>query len=228
MNLDRGLLRAVVFSLLLLGIVLGAELVQVGASAPGAAASQGDGSANLRKAKGPFGSFPLSKDVPGHREATLREGNFYGTRWGAFVSRASAASDARLNPCLTVSRISVVGEYGLSSGCSALAPEAGSEGVPSYRLLGVAGGKDRSEPATFFGVLVAPEVVKTTVEFEPGPPMTRKAQLLGDRKRQEAAVVPLRYVAFVVHRDVCVKRIVGFNNLGESVIDARYDECPLK
>ncbi len=225
MNLEKRQ-RSFAFYLLLLGI-LAVCLMQLGASASGAAGSQA-GRANLRKAKGPFASFPLSKDVPGHRVATLREGNFHGTRWGAFVSRASAAPDARLHPCLTVSRISAVGEYGLSSGCSVLAPEAGSEGVPSYRLLGVAGGNERSEPATFFGVLVAPEVVKATVEMEPGPPMTRKAQLLGDRKRQEAAVVPLRYLALVVHRDVCVKRIVGFNNLDEPVIDAHYDECPLK
>jgi hypothetical protein len=126
-----------------------------------------------------------------------------------------------------VSRISAVGEYGLSSGCSALAPAPGSEDPPLYRLLGVAGGKEVSEPATFFGVLVSPEVVKATVEMEPGGTVTRKPQLLGDRKHREAAVVPLRYLAFVVNRDVCVRGISGFNDLGEKVIDAIYDECPL-
>jgi hypothetical protein len=58
--------------------------------------------------------------------------------------------------------------------------------------------------------------------------MNLKAQLLGDRKRHEAAVVPLRYVALVVHRDVCVKRIAGFNTLGEQVLNADSDECPLR
>jgi len=176
----------------------------------------------------PFGSFPLWKDVPGKHLALLREGKFKGTRWAAYVSRVGHARKYRRQPCLTLSRISSVGEYGVASGCARLVPERGrSHTLPLYRLLGIAGGSDGSEPATFLALLVAPQVNEVSIEVEPGEPITHKAQLLGRSKQKKASVAPLRYVALTVPRDVCVKRISGTGPLGEVLFDAKSPECPL-
>jgi hypothetical protein len=186
----------------------------------------GGASARASRAfRSPFEGFPLWKDVPGERFAPLREGNFRGTRWAAYASRRGRGRRYREQPCLTLARISRLGEYGLSLGCAPLAPGPHAE-APLYRLLGVAGGGDKAEPASYFAVLLAPQVVDVTIEGEAGYAITRHAELLSRHKQVKAAVPSLRYVAFVVPRNLCVEGIIGFGREGETLLETSPAECP--
>jgi hypothetical protein len=73
----------------------------------------------------------------------------------------------------------------------------------------------------------ASNVTKVNIEVEPGRSITRKTEYLSESQSKKAHIARFRYVAFAVLRDVCVKHITGVDRLGEVLINADGNECPL-
>lgn len=172
--------------------------------------------------------FPLQHEVPSRYFAVLREGDFHGTQWGAYIYADGAGDDSSQRPCLFLARITAGGIFGDVEKCGALAPAEGSGGIPVYALLGRSEyiGK-RAIEETVLAATFAPSVVKVRLQVEPGKAIVRHTSILDKPRQRKGRVAPLRYMALAVSRDICVKRITGYDRTGRVIVNADTTECPL-
>jgi hypothetical protein len=177
-----------------------------------------------------FRSFPLWKDVPVRRFAVLKEGeNRRGTRWGVFAfRRPGSRGKGRDMPCLLLSRITASGLYGISSGCGPLAPSSGLHSLPVSVGNGLAYSKTPGGPfseESFHAMTFAPEVSGVRVEVAPGPSVGLMTKYLSVKKSKKSHLAQFRYVTFSLLRDICLDSVTGFNDDGDVVLDADFNEC---
>lgn len=222
LDMIAGLSRASRLCHYLIGIGVAAVL----ACSSGVGASQqayADGAAR--------GEFPLWIEVPGTRFAVLDQGQLSnGTKWGSYISRFGAGKASSEHPCVTVAKLSAIGEFRSASDCGTLIGSSadGSE-VPVYTSISltyqnVIGGPVRSETvmALSFDRSVA-RVVMTSVS---GARIGMHTRLLNKRQRRKSGVGPLRFVALALMREVCVEEVQGYNFQGEELFSARPEVCP--
>jgi hypothetical protein len=75
------------------------------------------------------------------------------------------------------------------------------------------------------GLLFAQDVVRVRLELRPGPSQTHKTRLLNTVQASKSGLVPFRYLALGIARDVCVARIVGFDADGVQILDQSRSAC---
>lgn len=167
-------------------------------------------------------TFPLWRDVPVRQFAALRQGNFRGTQWGAYIFRDSGhGGDSRHGICVDLSKITDGGVHGNVLKCGPVVPRQGE--LPVYALIGRSGPTSES----FVSMVLPLEVSSVRLSIEPGPDIVRSAAVLGDRRQRKAHVGPLRYVAFALRKDICISSITAFDRFGRTVLDGITGECPL-
>jgi hypothetical protein len=175
-------------------------------------------------------AFPLWKSVPTRAFATLGTGILHGTHWAIYAFRGSQKTNARTSPCLVVAHLTKDLRYGSSVECGSLAPALGSDVAPVYTLFGSSYRRRANGPVigeTFLGLSVASSVRSVTLTVEPGKSIFRKTRLLSAQQGTKAHLMQFRYLAIAVPRNICISHIAAQDFLGNVVIDADGNECPL-
>lgn len=178
-----------------------------------------------------YDAFPLYKDVPGESFARLGEGKLSdGTRWAAYASRGIRANKGRMEPCLSVARITRFGEYGNASQCGPLAPDGSGSGPPPV-YVSISGSYDTKPGGKVIGESVNALSFKTSVEkvaltFSTGDVLTRRTKLFNSKQRAKAHLTGFRYLAIGMQRDICVTSVTGFNHLGAVILQEDTSGCP--
>lgn len=169
---------------------------------------------------------PLWKDTPGAAFAVLGSGEMYGGQWGVFASKGRGPASS---PCLTVATIDYRGLYGNASGCGVPAPGAEVEAPPVKPLIGrtfqLPSGRVVEE--TFTAMSFRQDVSTVRVETGSGGIFIRPTRLLSIQKAVKAHLHQFRYVVLALRKNVCVNHIIGFDEVGNVLIDADGEECPL-
>jgi hypothetical protein len=172
-----------------------------------------------------FADFPLWKDVPANKFATLSEGrNRLGTRWALYAYRGRSAT----RPCILLASITRLGKYSSSFGCGWLAPRGGPNIPPvtvgsSNSIFGHNGKGARAE--SFFAMTASAESVQVDLGIEGGGTVGTSAKYLSPRQARKAKVVRFRYVAFVRPYAACVDDVIGYDGLGNTLFSASLNEC---
>lgn len=173
-------------------------------------------------AGGAFDGFPIWKDVPAGRFATLKEGKApNGTRWGVFAYRAGA----REKPCLLVSRITAFGAYGLSTGCGALVPSGDAESQPVVASMEERQRIGAPAPMAFYGMTFAPGVVRVELSLSASEMVSRRTRKLSRAQSKKTGLSGFRYLALRLEPGGCLNGIRGFDRDGNVVLVASLDEC---
>ena len=170
-----------------------------------------------------FDAFPLWKDVPVKAFAVAAEGRVRGTRWAAYVFRGTPSREGGKRPCIDVAHISANGAYAYSIECGPLAPAQGADVPPIFALTGGSSGSGVGE--SIIGMTLAPEVVRVRLELGSGMSITRPTAYLSSRQSRKAHVVRFRYLAVGLAQDVCIRRVIGVDEQGRTVLDAATGEC---
>jgi hypothetical protein len=176
-----------------------------------------------------YASFPLYQDVPGRSVAVLGEGTLSnGTRWGAFASRRGTARGRSENPCISVARITRVGQYTTASQCGPLAPRGRSK-TPAY--VSISGSRNNKPGGHFTGEGIGamsfdPAVRRVSLIFSSGSSEMRRTALFNPKQRAKTRLVAFRYVTYGMQRDLCVASITGYSESGTVLVDAETLACP--
>lgn len=175
-------------------------------------------------------SFPLWKAVPSKSFATLGDGMLHGTHWAVYAYNGVKGKESRHKPCLVVAHITRNGAYGSSTECGPLAPSLGSSVPPVYTLFSTSyryGSHGPQIGETFIGMSIRANIANVIIEVEPGASITRSTRYLSEAQSKKAHLVRFRYLAVALNREVCVRRIVAKDLIGNSVVNADTGECPL-
>jgi hypothetical protein len=174
-----------------------------------------------------FADFPLWKDIPATKFATLSKGrNRLGTRWALYAYRGESAT----RPCILLGSITRLGEYSSSSGCGWLAPRGGPSVPPvsvgsSKSTFGRDGKVVRAE--SFFAMTASAGSVQVDLGIKGGGTVRVNAKYLSLRRARKARVVRFRYVVFVRPYAACVDDVMGYDRLGNIFFSASLNECAL-
>jgi hypothetical protein len=195
-------------------------IVALGAAVGVVAASTASGSRDLTE----HSRFPLWRFVPTERFSSLAEGYLGGTQWGTYVY--SAGKHERNRACLTLAKIT---EYGLAGNAGDCADVTGTVNrIPAEALIGAAYKEEVGGPIFeegFLGMLLPRSVVRVRLDIGSGIQLVKRTQYLGKRRQKKAGVPALRYLAFAVHRNLCIDGITGYSSTGRKVLDQRREEC---
>jgi hypothetical protein len=181
----------------------------------------------------PFRDFPLWREVPVRRFAALKEGeNRRGTRWGVFAYRRPLAqtAGAREMPCLLLSKITDQGQYGTAGACGSLAPSRGRSALPVSVEMGLSYRTRANRPFThefFVAMTFAPVVRQVRIEVAPERFMTFETRYISARQSKKARLSRFRFIAVSLPLELCVGDVIGFDAVGEVVLDADFNECSL-
>jgi hypothetical protein len=176
------------------------------------------------------GDFPLWIEVPGDSFATLDHGQLpNGSKWGSYVSRVGAGSTNSKHPCVTVARLSAIGEFHSASDCGPLAGSSDAGREPVYASISETyqnrvGGPVRAE--TVMALTFGPKVVRVVMNLASGDEMAMHARLLSRRQQRKSGVVSLRFVALALQREVCVVGVTGYDSSQAELFTASTDLCP--
>jgi len=218
-----GLSRASRLRHVLIGIGLAAVL----------ACSSGVGAAQQAHAdRAARGDFPLWIEVPAARFAVLAQGQLPNeTKWASYISRYGRHRASAQRPCVTVARLTKIGEFQSASDCGILigSSVASEPEVPVYTSISltyqnVVGGPVRSE--TVMALTFGPEVTRVVMNLASGGEMAMHTRLLSRRQQRKSGVAPLRFVALALMREVCVVGVTGYDNRQAELFSASTDVCP--
>lgn len=177
----------------------------------------------------PYRDFPLAKDVPGKSFAILGEGALPDkTRWGAYASRVGAGNLGREHPCISVARITQLGEYGHATSCGPLAPGGRPQKVPVNLLI--AGSYNNKPDGPVIGESVGAlsfdlSVWKVVLGLADGNSVVRHTKIFNAKQQAKTRLPKFRYVAFAMQREICVATISGYTRSGKLVLDAETQLC---
>jgi hypothetical protein len=181
------------------------------------------------QASNPFNSFPLGRDVPGGRYATLDEGVLPNeTRWAVYASRLGKSKAASQAPCISVARITRSGRYGNGSRCAPVAYSGPSE-PPVYVAIAGSGETRPGGPVvgeTVMGLSFSTNIVRVELYYASGGRMLRHTRLLNPKQQRKTRLAAFRYVALGMLRDVCVASVKGFDVTGAVVLERPTEVCP--
>jgi hypothetical protein len=173
--------------------------------------------------------FPLWIEVPGSRFAVLNEGQLgNGTQWGAYISRLGKRSAGFERPCITVSRVTRIGEFNSATDCGVLISEAKPD-LPVYASISLTYRTAPSSPVraeTVMGLTFDPVVAKVILKSADGGQITTRPLLMSKRQQKKSHLPPLRFVALAMQRSVCIKNVVGFDGRGAEIFTAPTGVCP--
>lgn len=179
--------------------------------------------------KSPYAEFPLDKDVVGGGPSvTLDEGQLPNkTNWGVYASRVGAGRRGYQQPCISLARITVAGEYGAVHGCGPLTPSSGQD-VPNYVYIA---GSYQSKPGgpfigeSILGLSLSPKVYSAALIYAGGGQARRRTQLFNAKQQAKTKLAPFRYIAFAVQDDVCADTVVGYAKHGSQLFSAKTGLC---
>jgi hypothetical protein len=176
-----------------------------------------------------FEDFPLWRSVPVQAFAVLGEGTVRKTRWGAYVFRASDSVGSGTRPCIALASITATGAFGSLNRCGPLVPVKDVKTPPTYTLRSSTSRNSKNGPIlgeAFLAMTFAPSVSRVRIDIS-GKTITRLTRPLSIQQSKKANVSRFRYVAFGIRQDVCVRHVEGFDRMGNLVIDANTNECPI-
>lgn len=173
--------------------------------------------------------FELWRWAPGKSVVRLATGRLsHRVRWGVYASRLGPRPLWRKAPCITVVRLQS-GNIGSVPTCGRPLPASGDPGVVDP-LIGVSSQYRPGGPVieeTIAAASFSPIVDKVRFEVEPGPPVEEITHYLSVAKARKAHMERFRYAILILDRNVCINRIVGFDNAGSTVLNVSGEECPL-
>ena len=183
--------------------------------------------AGASSAHPPYVGFPLAKDVRGRSYTVLGEGNYKSTLWGAFASRVGTTGRSRSVPCISVAKITWYGLYGHVSNCGYLPSDSTRESGSVFSVISMTdiGALGHARSSAFFSAAVPADISKVSIRFKPGGLISKRTQLLSGAQQKEAQLDPFRYVAFVMPKGVCVRRISGFDRGDSQVFSEPGNDC---
>jgi len=181
-----------------------------------------------RSASSPYDDFPLAKDVPGKPYALLGEGKLRNrTRWAAYASRVGHRRRSRLQPCLSVARITREGEYGNATQCGPLAPTEPGEPPVLVSISGSyidrPGGPVIGEGV--YAISVAPFIRHLRLVASSGRILSLRTKLFNNTQQRKTGLSKFRYVSLGIQSDLCFSAIEGYNSAGAKVLDDETFMC---
>jgi hypothetical protein len=181
-----------------------------------------------RSSSSPYDDFPLAKDVQGKSYALLGEGKLPNrTRWGAYASRIGRGLKGRQQPCLSVARITLEGEYGNASQCGPLAPTEPGEPPVLVSITGSyinrPGGPTIGEGV--YAISVAPVVMHLRLVASSGRVLSLRTKLFNNTQRRKTGLSKFRYVSLGMQSDLCISGIEGYDSAGTKVLDEETFMC---
>jgi hypothetical protein len=126
-----------------------------------------------------------------------------------------------------VARITRYGRYASAHRCSGLAPQADGE-PPVYVALS---GSEQAHPdgpvigEVVMGLSFQTSVKEVRLNFASGGQMRRATRLFNPRQQSKTDLVPFRYVALGMQRDVCVQTVTGYDSAGLALFEEETGVC---
>lgn len=189
-------------------------------------AAGGEATAGQRS---PYAGFPLYKDVSGNGPfATLGEGQLPNrSRWAVYASRVGKGRRGFEQPCLSLARITRIGEYTDVHGCGPLVP-TDDEAPPNYAYIAATYQTRPDGPfigETVLGLTFRPTVRSVVLKYVDGGQMQRDTRLFNAKQQKKTKLPAFRYVALALQQDVCVATVEGFSGDGTQLFSAETGLC---
>ena len=169
-------------------------------------------------------SFPLESDVPSSWFATLREGRIGWMRWGIYAYRGRHVKAPNRTPCLQLATLAVSpgGGGGFQSD-----GRCGRVGISAARPILVNGGssEQRRPPGgpvstvDVVGIGVALSVETLKVQLQDGSEETIHTRVITQAQARASKLNLFRYAVIAKHRDVCIRKMSGFDSEGAELLD---------
>jgi len=162
-----------------------------------------------------------------HRPLLLDQGTLRGHQWTVGLMR-DVGKQGGQRPCL-VNQIGEAPQTGLGEtdfsgetklkSCSALTPAA----LPNELSLTIG---DGNREITVFGIAFAPQVTSAYLEFGPDEYIRVKLKKLNSVQTRNAGVRSIRYAAFALKGNRCVRQIKSYGASGNELFRSPVVECP--
>ena len=158
-----------------------------------------------------------------HRPVMLGHGTLSRYEWSVVVARDGGKRGGQ-RPCFVISRSDARGSggprefSGYTKGCTA-PPNSGSPFV----LSDTAG--EGSREMAIFVIAFTPKVASAYLDFGSDGHMRVRLKRLNSVQQRNAGVRPLRYVAFALKGDRCLREVKGYSAAGSEIFSGPIDEC---
>lgn len=159
-------------------------------------------------------------EEPKSHPVLLGRGTLSDYAWSVAVARDSGKQGGQ-RPCLIISQAdtrSSEGFSGYTKNCSSL-PSSGSPFI-----LSDTAGEGKRE-MTVFGMAAVPKIASADLDFGLDGHMHVRLKQLNSVQQRNAAVRPLRYVAFALKGDRCLRQFKGYSLSGKEIFRGPVDEC---
>jgi hypothetical protein len=167
--------------------------------------------------------FVGAASAASHRPVSLASGARNGYQWEVGVVRDGGRQGGR-RPCLVISTLDPPGASsdggfsGYTKGCSPLPPS----GTPLI-VTDTAG--QGSRELMVFGMAITPRVVSAYLDFGSDGHMRVRLKQLNSEQQRNAGVRPLRYIAFSLKGDRCLREVKGYSDQGDEIYHSPIDQC---